>query len=238
MAAILAFILLAVLVFLPPGLPSGSKKAKFKDVFSTDERVNRLSLARVFLFAARDTWFVVGIPIYFYSVLSDGSSEQNARAFFLIGSFMALWIIGYGAVQATVPRLMNARDKPVSEIASLAARWAIYLSLLIGCVALSVLVVGASSSALTAFIVLGLLAFGFVFAVNSSVHSYLILAFTTGSRVTMDVGFYYMSNACGRLLGTLMSGLSFQFGGLALCLLTAPSFSFLSWISARRLTAN
>jgi NADH-quinone oxidoreductase subunit M len=81
----------------------------------------------------------------------------------------------------------------------------------------------------------GLLLFGFVFAVNSSVHSYLILAFGSADRITRDVGFYYMANAAGRLLGTLLSGLSFQLGGLPLCLATAGVMAALSWWAARRL---
>ncbi|MCB1337687.1 MAG: organoarsenical effux MFS transporter ArsJ, partial [Maritimibacter sp.] len=175
MAAILAVILVAVVLFMPTGLPRGSKSAKFAHVFATDARVNRLSLARMFLFGARDTWFVVGIPIYFSSVLTDGTPEGARRAFFLVGGFMALWIIGYGAVQAFAPRLLRAASRSEAEIVGLAVRWVGGLVLIPAALALAALVPGAW---LTPVLVAGLLAFGFVFAVNSSVHSYLILAFT------------------------------------------------------------
>jgi hypothetical protein len=232
MAVILAAILLGVLLFMPAGLPKGSKAAKFAHVFATDARVNRLSLARMFLFGARDTWFVVGIPIYFHQVLSDGTPEGARRAFFLVGGFMALWIIGYGAVQALAPRLLKADARADGEIVRLAIGWVGALTLIPAALALAALFPGAW---LTPVLVVGLLVFGFVFAVNSSVHSYLILAFTGAERVTMDVGFYYMSNAAGRLLGTLLSGISYQVGGLALCLGTAALMAGASFLAARRL---
>lgn len=235
MAAILAVILLAIVLFLPAGLPAGKKGTKFSAVISRDPRVNRLSLARVFLFAARDVWFVVGIPIYFQSVLSDGTPDSRRAAFFLIGGFMALWIIAYGAVQAFAPKLVGGKSQPVRQIETQAVRWAAYLTPIPFVLAGAAYVAGAGAVWLTALVVLGLLLFGFVFAVNSSVHSYLILAFAGEGRVTMDVGFYYMANAAGRLLGTLLSGLSYQLGGLPLCLGTAGVMAALSWIAVRRL---
>ena len=235
MAAILAAILAAVAAFMPPGLPRGRKGSRFREVFSRSAGVNRLSLARVFLFAARDVWFVVGIPIYFHSVLSDGSAAGNRLAFFQIGTFMAFWIILYGAVQAGAPKLLKARDMPDAEIVRVAVRWVGMLALVPVALALVALGAGSASPWFTAVLVAGLLLFGFLFAVNSSVHSYLILAFTKSERVTMDVGFYYMSNASGRLLGALLSGLSYQVGGLALCLATAGAMAVLSWCAARYL---
>lgn len=116
MAADLAVILTAIVTFLPPGLPAGKKEAKFSSVWSRDRRINRLSLARMFLFGARDVWFVVGIPVYFQMVLSDGTPPGSRTAFFLIGGFMALWIIAYGAVQAAAPRLLAAKGRPEAEI--------------------------------------------------------------------------------------------------------------------------
>nr|WP_127115892.1 organoarsenical effux MFS transporter ArsJ [Shimia sediminis] len=232
MAAVLAVILIGVVAFMPTGLPQGKKSAKFSQVFSKDPNVNRLSLARMFLFGARDVWFVVGIPIYFYAVLSDGSEESNRAAFFLIGSFMALWIILYGIVQGLAPQLLKAKTSTTPQIVHKAVTWVAILTLIP--LALS-LAIWLNLPNLTAILVAGLLVFGFVFAVNSSVHSYLILAFTTGERVTMDVGFYYMSNAAGRLLGTLLSGLSYQAGGLPLCLFTAAVMAGLSTLAAQRL---
>ncbi len=236
MAAVLALILAAVAMKMPSGLPGGRKDAKFSEVFSKNPNINWLSLARVFLFGARDVWFVVGIPIYFYAVLSDGTEAGNRAAFFMIGTFMAGWIILYGMVQASAPRLLRARSRTVAEVTTLARSWALALATVPGTLALLTWFSGAPSPWLTALLVLGLLLFGALFAVNSALHSYLILAFTTGERVTMDVGFYYMANAAGRLMGTLLSGLSFQVGGLPLCLGTATAMVLISAVAARRLT--
>lgn len=236
MAAVLAAILAAVAISMPPGLPRGKKSAKFKEVFSKDRNINRLSAARLFLFGARDVWFVVGIPIYFYAVLSDGSAAGNRAAFFMVGSFMAVWVIGYGAVQAAAPKILRARDKSVGEAVGLARLWVGLLTVIAAALAGAAVAAGGGPALwLTVTLVAGLLVFGAVFAVNSSLHSYLILAFSTADRVTMDVGFYYMSNAAGRLVGTLLSGLSYQFGGLSLCLVTAAAMSALSWLCAGRL---
>ena len=235
MAAVLTAILAGVALFMPAGLPRGRKGAKFREVFSKDARINRLSAARMFLFGARDVWFVVGIPIYFYAVLSDGTEAGNRAAFFQIGSFMALWIIAYGAVQAWAPKLLGAAGRPLSGIARLAALWVGALTLIPLALAAAAWAAGGPQDWLTLTLVAGLMLFGFVFAVNSSVHSYLILAFTQAERVTMDVGFYYMSNAAGRLLGTLLSGLSYQLGGLPLCLATAGAMAGLSFLIVRRL---
>ena len=238
MAIALALILAAVAVFMPAGLPRGRKDAKFREVFSKDANINRLSAARLFLFGARDTWFVVGIPIYFYSVLSDGTVEGARTAFFQIGTFMAVWIIGYGIVQAAAPRLLGARERSLPEIVGLARLWVGVLMLIPAALAVAALLGTASepSTAVTATLVIGLLVFGVVFALNSSLHSYLILAFTKSARVTMDVGFYYMSNAAGRLAGTLLSGLSYQFGGLPACLGTAAAMAALSFLFAGRIS--
>lgn len=239
MAAVLAVILIAVVLFLPSGLPGRMKSDEAWGGWrSKDPRVNRLSLSRLFLFGARDVWFVVGIPVYFQAVLSDGTPEGRRAAFFLIGGFLALWIIAYGAVQALAPRLLGAKDQPVAETVRMAIRWAGLL------VPIPIVLAGASwvsdapSPWLTATLIGGLLVFGFVFAVNSSVHSYLILAFGSAERITRDVGFYYMANASGRLVGTLLSGLSYQFGGLPLCLATAGLMALASWLAARRLQST
>lgn len=238
MAAALGAILVAVAVFMPSGLPRGRESVKFSEVFAKDRRINWLSGARMFLFGARDVWFVVGIPIYFYSILSDGTPDGRRAAFFLVGTFMALWIIGYGIVQANAPRLLRATQKSVPEIIGLARFWVGVLTLIPLALALLALAPGTGTPPvwLTVTIVLGLLAFGAVFALNSALHSYLILAFTSAERVTMDVGFYYMANAAGRLIGTLLSGVSFQIGGLPLCLATAGVMAGLSWLCARRLS--
>lgn len=233
MAAGLAVILIAVVLFLPAGLPGRMKgEDRWSGWRSRDARVNRLSLARLFLFGARDVWFVVGVPVYFQSVLSDGTAEGRREAFFLVGGFMALWIIGYGAVQAMAPRLIGGPAQPLRDIAAKAVRWAGLLVPLPLVLALAVVMAGGPAPWLTAVLVLGLLVFGFVFAVNSSVHSYLILAFGSAERITRDVGFYYMANAAGRLLGTVLSGVSYHLGGLPLCLATAGAMAAASWAAA------
>ena len=236
MAAVLAMILVAIVIFLPAGLPGRMKADEAWGGWrSSDPRVNRLSLARLFLFGARDVWFVVGVPVYFQMVLSDGTPDSRRAAFFLIGSFMALWIIAYGAVQALAPRILGGKGQSEAATVKKAILWAGLLVPIPFTLAAAVYWAGAPSPALTATVIAGLLAFGFVFAVNSSVHSYLILAFGDAQRITRDVGFYYMANAAGRLIGTLLSGLSYQFGGLPLCLATAGVMAAFSWWAAARL---
>lgn len=238
MLAALAVVLAAVALFMPAGLPRGMKGAKFREVFSTAPNVNRLSAARLFLFGARDAWFVVGVPIYFYAVLSDGTAAANRTAFFQIGAFMAGWIILYGAIQAAAPRLLKAAGEPVRATVAKARLWVGLLTLIPAALAAAALFAPGPAPWLTATLVGGLLAFGAVFAINSALHSYLILAFTSAERVTMDVGFYYMSNAAGRLVGTLLSGLSYQAGGLPACLAAAALMAGLSWLAARRLDSR
>ena len=221
MAAILAAILLAVLIAMPPGLPKGRKDTKFSEVFSKSPNVNWLSAARVFLFGARDVWFVVGIPIYFYAVLSDDTTEGNRAAFFMIGTFMAVWVILYGLVQANAPRILRASQRSEADLIGAARTWGWGLTAVPVMLTLAAVTATEQQMWLTLTLVIGLLIFGAAFAVNSSLHSYLILTFTKAERVTMDVGFYYMANAGGRLAGTLLSGLTYQAGGLALMLGTA-----------------
>ena len=235
MAMVLFVILIAVVMGMPAGLPVGRKDAKFKEVFSKNKNINWLSLARVFLFGARDVWFVVGIPIYFYAVLSDGTVASNRTAFFLIGTFMAVWTILYGVVQAATPRILQHKDRQADAILGQARRWIVMLVVPPAVLAVTVLVTDHPTPTLTAVVVIGLLIFGGVFAVNSALHSYLILMFTDTKRVTMDVGFYYMSNAAGRLIGTVLSGATYQLGGLALCLTTAAAMIVLSWLAVRKL---
>ncbi|WFE74530.1 organoarsenical effux MFS transporter ArsJ [Roseinatronobacter sp. S2] len=239
MAAVLAIILVAVLAFLPEGLPGRMKGADtWSGWRSLDARVNRLSLARLFLFGARDVWFVVGIPIYFQAVFSDGTAEGRREAFFLVGGFMALWIIGYGAVQAFAPHLLGGKAQSEGAITRKAILWAGLLVPVPFLLAAAAALAGGPAPWLTVLLVVGLLVFGFVFALNSAVHSYLILAFGAADRITRDVGFYYMANAAGRLLGTLLSGISYQIGGLPLCLATAGLMATTSWLITRRFVTD
>ena len=238
MAAILSVIFAAIVLAMPPGLPKGKKGVAFTEVFSKNANVNWLSAARVFLFGARDIWFVVGIPIYFYAVLSDGSTEGNRTAFFMIGTFMAVWVILYGVVQASAPRILKAKTRSEAELIQAARTWALMLAVVPAVLTAALLTSSGPAPWLTTTIVLGLLVFGGLFAVNSSLHSYLILAFTRDERVTMDVGFYYMANAAGRLTGTVLSGATYQIGGLPLCLGTAAIFVAISALLAGNLRAS
>ena len=238
MAVVLAAILVAIVLVMPPGLPKGRKGAKFSEVFSKSANVNWLSAARVFLFGARDVWFVVGIPIYFYAVLSDGTPAGDRAAFFLVGSFMAVWVILYGAVQAAAPRVLRAAARPEAELIGAARGWALVLLSVPALLTVAAFWAPETAQWFTLTLIIGLLVFGAIFALNSSLHSYLILAFSKTERVTMDVGFYYMANAAGRLLGTLLSGLSYQLGGLPLVLGCATGMVAISAFLAGRLDAN
>ena len=235
MAGILFVILVGVLFYMPSGLPAGRKDAKFSEVFSGNRNINWLSASRLFLFGARDVWFVVGVPIYFYAVISDGSDDGNRDAFFLVGTFMAVWTIFYGIIQGWTPRILKVTSRTDTEILAQAKRWVGLLIVVPLLLAALVWLVPEPSRTLTSVIILGLLVFGGIFAVNSSLHSFLILSFTDAKRVTMDVGFYYMSNAAGRLLGTVLSGFTYQVGGLPMCLCAATVMIGLSWIGTSQL---
>ena len=237
MAAALFVILIGVVIGMPKGLPVGRKDAKFSEVFSKNRNINWLSAARLFLFGARDVWFVVGLPIYFYAVLSDGTIDSNRTAFFMIGTFMAVWTILYGIVQGSAPRILKVASRSDAEILVLAKRWVGLLIIVPAFLAGLVWLGPQPSNLLTAIIVLGLLVFGGTFAVNSALHSFLILSLTDAKRVTMDVGFYYMANSVGRLVGTVLSGFTYQMGGLSLCLGTAAVMISLGWLGTSQLQA-
>ena len=186
-------------------------KAKFKHIFSKSRSINTLSAARLFLFGARDVWFVVALPVYF-EVTLDWSHTQ-------VGTFMALWIIGYGFVQSLAPKLTGLKQGKIPD-GRTAFVWVLPL-LLIPVLIAAPLFMGLNAEW---FIVSGLLLFGALFAVNSSVHSFLILAYSKEEGVSLDVGFYYMANAMGRLIGTVLSGLVYQYAGLEACLLISSLF--------------
>jgi predicted MFS family arabinose efflux permease len=231
MAAFLSIILILVLILLKDKLSTTKKDTKFSEVFSKNKNINYLSLGRVFLFGARDTWLVVGLPIFLYSILSDGSIESNHKAFFVIGTFMAGWTVFYGFVQSITPKLVlnnNSTRKQIEFWASALAVIPLFL------IPLNFY----TQDFLLHITIFVLFVFGFVFAINSSIHSFLILKFTDKNRVTLDVGFYYMSNAFGRLMGTLLSGLSYQYGGFSACVLVAAILLFINRISIKKLDLN
>jgi hypothetical protein len=201
MAGALALILLFSALRLTQDLGKSKEKVKFKQLFSRSPEINALSAARLFLFSSRDVWFVVGLPIFLYDSLN--------WSFAGVGGFLAAWVIGYGIVQASAPRFL-----PVGAGSRTAQIWGYALALVSGGIALCVQM----NFYPTAAVLAGLAVFAVVFAVNSALHSYLILAYTDSENVVLNVGFYYMANAMGRLLGTLLSGVLYLIGGLPACL--------------------
>lgn len=210
MAGGLGLILIAGLIWLKQDLGKSKQKVKFSQLFSKSREINILSVARFFLFASRDIWFVVGLPVFL--------KEALGWSFASVGGFMAAWVIGYGFVQASAPAFV--RRGGADGGASAAVLWGFLLVLVTAAIAAAV-----HFDYYPEFAILGGLAiFGVVFAVNSAVHSYLILAYTDSDQVALNVGFYYMANACGRLVGTLLSGLVYVAAGLAGCLWTSAGF--------------
>jgi hypothetical protein len=203
MATGVLIVLLLVLAFLPAAIGQAKKKAAFTGILSNSKGINRLSLARFALFAARDVWFVVSVPIFLASVLGWSFAQ--------VGGFMALWVIAYGAVQSASPVLLARTTGGKAPGPVLASTLGLTLA------AVTALIpIGLRLGAPPALTMLGgLVLFGIVFALNSSVHSYLVLAYSESDRVSLSVGFYYMANACGRLLGTLLSGVLYQFAGVS-----------------------
>jgi predicted MFS family arabinose efflux permease len=212
LSGLLALVLAVTWVLLPSELGKMKSKPKFTQVFSNKPAINWLSAARFFLFGSRDVWFVVGLPVFLYAVLGWSSTE--------VGSFLALWVIGYGFVQAAAPRLLRRSHHGRGPGGGSARLWAFLLALFPAGIALG-LGQGWDPGAV---LVAGLILFGAVFAINSAVHSYLILAYSDYDKVSMNVGFYYMANAGGRLVGTLLSGWAYQTQGLEGCLWWSTGF--------------
>jgi len=225
MASGVFVVLLFVLTFLPAAIGQAKKKAKFSGILSNSSGINRLSLARLALFAARDVWFVVSVPIFLASVLGWSFTQ--------VGGFMALWVIAYGAVQSASPVLLARATHGKAPGPVLAS------TLGFGLAAVTALIpLGLKMNAPPAMTMLGgLVLFGVVFALNSSVHSYLVLAYSEADRVSLSVGFYYMANACGRLLGTLLSGVLYQLAGVSASLWGAVVLAAAAGVAAMFLPA-
>ncbi|OAN46456.1 MFS transporter permease [Chloroflexus islandicus] len=234
---ILAALVLAALIgavsAISGDLGTADKKAKFKQMFSPNRAVNLLAAARIFLFGARDVWFVVGLPVFFITVLGWD--------FWLAGGFMAAWTIGYGFVQAATPALIRRR---VAGARAPDGRTAMWLAFALAAFPAGIALALSAGLAPTLAVAGGLLAFGVVFALNSAVHSYLILAYADDAKVAMNVGFYYMANALGRLAGTVLSGALYQWGmqlgrydGLIACLWASAVFVVLAGLLSIRLPA-
>ncbi|MCF7220964.1 organoarsenical effux MFS transporter ArsJ [Marilutibacter chinensis] len=225
MAAALALVWMGSLVWLRRDLGKARAKPKFSHLFSNSRPVNVLSAARLFLFGARDVWFVVALPVFLVAVL--GWDDWQA------GAFLAAWVIGYGAVQASAPRFVRGREgHPPGRGAAFA--WAAVLSLVPMLMAWQL---GGDASPHTVLMI-GLGVFGVLFAANSALHSYLIVSYAREDGVSLDVGFYYMANAMGRLLGTVLSGWVYQSSGLVACLWVSATFVVVAALVALALPAH
>lgn len=211
MAIVLAVIWIASLFLLREDLGKAKSKPKFKDLLSKSRAINVLSAARLFLFGARDVWFVIALPVYLSTIFGWD--------FWMVGGFLALWVIGYGVVQSFAPIFTGKRSGKVPG-GGAAFSWAVVLAALPALIAVGL----GSGYSPQVILIGGLLLFGALFAINSSLHSYLIVSYAQEDGVSLDVGFYYMSNALGRLIGTLLSGWVFQVNGLEACLWVSTLF--------------
>jgi len=212
LAGSLFAVLIITAVMLPSGVGKMKSKPKFTQVFSKVPAINWLSASRFFLFGSRDIWFVVALPVFLVEVIGWKVTA--------VGTFMALWVIGYGFVQASAPKLIRRSHHGQGPGGGAAKLWAFILALFPAGIAIAMQQGWSTEMVLVS----GLILFGIVFAINSAVHSYLILAYSDNDKVSMNVGFYYMANAGGRLAGTVLSGLVYQMQGLEACLWLSSGF--------------
>lgn len=211
MVTALALVWLCSMVMLKKDFGKAKNKPKFTEIFSKSRAINYLSAARLFLFGARDVWFVVALPVYLVSRL--GWEHWS------VSGFLALWIIGYGIVQSIAPLFTGARSGKLPD-GKTAFLWVAVLAFIPAIIAIGLL-----NGVSPEWILLGgLLIFGVLFAINSSLHSYLIVSYANEDGVSLDVGFYYMANAMGRLIGTVLSGWLYQVAGLEACLWVSTAF--------------
>lgn len=218
MAGLLALVLLGVVTSLPTLMGKSKASTSARELFAKNAGINGLAAARVVLFGARDVWFVVGVPVFLYS---------QGWNFTMVGGFLAAWTIGYGLVQALAPAIVRRSPDGLSTEVPAARLWSALLALVPVALALVVLL---EVPHLEWVVVGGLSLFGVAFAVNSSVHSYLVLAYAGSEKAAEDVGFYYAANALGRFFGTLMSGLLYQWGGLLYALLGSAAMLTACWL--------
>jgi hypothetical protein len=218
------FVAFLLTLVLPADLGRMKQKPAFTALFSKSRGINMLSLARFFLFGARDVWFVVALPVFLQATLG--------WRFWEVGGFMGLWVIGYGIVQASAPALRRTWGRSAPPGVSAVRFWSAVLTAIPALIAVALArQVGAPGVA----VVVGLMVFGVVFAMNSSIHSYMVLAYTDAESVSLNVGFYYMANAAGRLLGTVLSGALFLLGGLQACLWASAVLVAAAWLVSGRL---
>lgn len=218
MAALLAVIFLAGLVLLPRHLGKAKSSKTIKELFGKSRGVNLLAAARIFMFGSRDVWFVVGLPVFLYA---------NGWRFLEVGGFLAAWTIAYGGIQAIAPSLVSRSADGLSHEVPAARLWALALAAVP--IILAVIMKTTDVARPDLIIVTGLALFGLPFAVNSSLHSYLILAYAGSEKSAEDVGFYYAANAAGRLLGITLSGLLYQIGGITGCLIGSAVMLLACW---------
>lgn len=211
MSVALFVVWLTSMVLLKSELGKAKSKPKFSQLFSKSSNINYLSAARLFLFGARDVWFVIALPLFLAS--------QFGWDHWWVGGFLATWVIGYGFVQSQAPRFTGKNQGRVPTGTD-AFKWAMLLAVLPALIALALY----QGSFIQVAILAGLMLFGVVFAVNSSLHSYLIVELANEDGVSLDVGFYYMANAMGRLVGTVLSGYLYQQFGLISCLIVSSLF--------------
>jgi len=216
LAGMLLVVLVITAILLPSGVGKMKSKPRFTQVFSKVPAINWLSAARFFLFGSRDVWFVVGLPVFLYEVLGWSFTE--------VGAYLAFWIIGYGFVQASAPGLVRRSRHGRGPGGRTARLWVFILAAFPAGIALAL----QSGWPADTVLVVGLILFGIIFAINSAVHSYLILAYSDFEKVAMSVGFYYMANAGGRLTGTVLSGWVYQTQGLEGCLWWSTGFVLLA----------
>lgn len=226
MAGLLSLILVAVVFSLPPMMGKSKASKSAKELFAKNTGVNLLAAARVGLFGARDVWFVVGVPVFLYSA---------GWTFTMVGTFLALWTIAYGVVQAAAPNLIRRSADGLSTEVPAARLWSLLLAFV---PAVLVVLVLMEVPNLEWVVVGGLAIFGIAFAINSSVHSYLVLAYAGSEKAAEDVGFYYAANATGRFMGTLLSGLLYQWGGIVYALAGSAIMLFICWLVTLKLPAS
>ncbi|TDH62402.1 organoarsenical effux MFS transporter ArsJ [Dankookia rubra] len=207
LVALLAAVLTSVLLSLPRELGKAKASKSFKELMAKSRGVNLLAGARIFMFGSRDVWFVVGLPVFLYG---------QGWHYVGVSTFLAAWTIGYGGVQALAPSVVRRSEDGLSREIPEARLWAAALTAIPAAIALLLATGGVGRPDVV--VVVGLAVFGFAFAVNSSLHSYLILAYAGSEKAAEDVGFYYAANAAGRLFGILLSGILTQWGGLQACL--------------------
>jgi hypothetical protein len=220
MAGIIGGIFLFGMALLPRQLGKAKASRTMREFLSKSRGVNLLAMVRIFMFGAREVWFMVGVPVFLYAA---------GWKFLEVGGFLAAWTIAYGLIQAVAPSLVARSNDGLSKEIPHARLWA---GLLFSVpVVLALLMCEPGLWRPDIVLVIGLSIFGLPFAVNSSLHSYLILAYAGSKKAAEDVGFYYAANAAGRLIGILLSGALYQAGGIVACLAGSAVMLLICWVT-------